>query len=256
MITILFAAIGPALLLLWYVYRKDTQPEPTRMIIKGFFYGGLAALVSTFISGPLLNMGFYTTDPSNWHEAVKIAFFGAAIPEECAKLLMLWLLLRNNEEFDESYDGIVYATYIGLGFAAFENVMYVVSAGANWASVATSRALFAVPGHFAFAVCMGYYYSQYHFGRGDHKAARIKMLLYPVLLHGAYDSLCFFSELNEALSLLITICLIGFCIWLFKFTTDRIKKESAENEYIGSGHDIRRNGYDINRDWTDRPDDQ
>ena len=82
------------------------------------------------------------------------------------------------------------------------------------------------------------------------------MLLYPVLLHGAYDSLCFFSELNEALSLLVTICLIGFCIWLFKFTTDRIKQEAADNEYIGSGKDIRRNGYDIRQDWTDRPDDQ
>lgn len=256
MFTVLFASIGPALLLLWYVYRKDTQPEPTRMIVKGFFYGGLSALVSTFISGPLLNMGFYTTEPQTWQEAVKIAFFGAAIPEECAKLFMLWLLLRNNEEFDESYDGIVYATCIGLGFAAFENVMYVVSAGANWAGVATTRALFAIPGHFAFAVCMGYYYSQYHFGRSNLQGAQVKMLLYPVLLHGIYDTLCFFSELNEALSFIITLILIAFCIWLFNFTRKRILKEAQENEYIGSGNDIRRNGYDINQDWTDRPEDQ
>ena len=237
-----FAAIAPALILLWYVYHKDTQPEPSRLIFKGFFYGGLSALLSTFISGPLLDMGFYTTDPSSWQEAVKIAFFGAAVPEETAKLLMLWLLLRNCPEFDERYDGIVYATTVGLGFAAFENIMYVVSAGASWVDVAFTRALFAVPGHFAFAVTMGYYYSQYHFRGGNREGAKIKMWLYPVLLHGAYDTLCFFSELSEAASFLITLVLIAFCFWLFKKTRRRILQEAAANEYVGSGSSIRTNG--------------
>ena len=74
MLILLFAAVAPAIILLWYVYHKDTEPEPPRLIFKGFFYGGLSALLSTLISGPLLNMGFYTTDPSTWGEAVKIAF--------------------------------------------------------------------------------------------------------------------------------------------------------------------------------------
>ena len=91
MLMLTIAAVAPALILLWYVYHKDTEPEPSRLIFKGFFYGGLSALLSTLISGPLLNMGFYTTEPSTWGEAIKIAFFGAAIPEETAKLLMLWL---------------------------------------------------------------------------------------------------------------------------------------------------------------------
>lgn len=253
---LLFAAIGPALILLWYVYHRDTEPEPRRLIFKGFCYGGLAALASTLISGPLLNMGFYTTDPSTIGDAIRISFFGAAIPEETAKLLMLWLLLRNCPEFDERYDGIVYATTVGLGFAAFENIMYVVSAGANWVDVAFTRALFAVPGHFAFAVTMGYYYSQYHFRGSDYDGSAIKMWLYPVILHGAYDTLCFVSELNEAASFAITLVLIAFCFWLFKKTRARILKAAAENEYVGSGSSVRTNGYDINHDWSGRPEDQ
>ena len=251
-----FAAIAPALILLWYVYRRDTMPEPTRLIAKGFFYGGLSALLSTLISGPLLNMGFYTTDPRTVQEAVKIAFFGAAIPEETAKLLMLWLLLRNCPEFDERYDGIMYATTVGLGFAAFENVMYVISAGANWADVAFTRALFAIPGHFAFAVTMGYYYAQYHFRAKDRTGSMVKMWLFPVLLHGTYDALCFFSELNETLSFLITLVLIGFCIWLFKRTRARILEEARMNEYIGPGPVVRSNGYDLEHDWSGNPEDQ
>ena len=77
-----------------------------------------------------------------------------------------------------------------------------------------------------------------------------------MILHGIYDTLCFFSELNEALSLLITLVLIAFCFWLFKNTRARILKAAAENEYVGSGTSVRENGYDINHDWTGRPDDQ
>jgi Predicted membrane protein len=256
MLMLVIAAVAPALLLMWFVYNKDTHPEPTRLIVKGFFFGGLSAFVSTLISGPLLNMGFYTTEPASVLDAVKISFFGVAIPEECAKLLMLWLLLRNCREFDERYDGIVYATTVGLGFAAFENILYVVGSGADWVDVAFTRALFAVPGHFAFAVAMGYWYSKWHFGGKDSAGAQVKMLLYPILLHGAYDSLCFISELNEALSLVITLALIWFCIRLFKRTRARVLKEAAENEYVGSGDSVRSHGYDVNQDWTDKPDEQ
>ena len=57
-------------------------------------------------------------------EAVGDAFFLAAIPEEVAKLFMLWLLLRKNPFFDEHFDGIVYAVCVGLGFAGFENCSF------------------------------------------------------------------------------------------------------------------------------------
>lgn len=257
MLLLLAAAIAPALILLWYVYNKDTQPEPTRLIIKGFCYGGISALVSTLISGPLLNMGFYTSEAHNFVEALKISFFGAAIPEECAKLLMLWLLLRHCPEFDERYDGIVYATTIGLGFATFENLLYLVSAGASWVDVAFTRALTAIPGHFAFAVAMGYYYSLHHFkGKNAPRGTAVKIILIPILLHGTYDTLCFVSQLNATLSVIVTIILIFFCFKLFSFTRKRILSEAGKNEYYGSGDSVSHNGYDIKDDWTDRPDEQ
>ena len=149
------AALVPAIILLYYVYHKDINPEPVRLVVKGFFYGALATFASGVISGPLLAMGFFTLEPQSFWECIKVSFLCAAIPEECAKLFMLWLLLRNCPEFDERYDGIVYAVAVGLGFAAFENIQYVVAAGAEWFSVSMSRAIFAVPGHFAFAVVMG-----------------------------------------------------------------------------------------------------
>ena len=90
------------------------------------------------------------------------AFVVAALPEESFKLLALWLVLRKNPFFDEHFDGIVYAVCVELGFAAVENIFYVFSEE-EWVTVAISRALLAVPGHYAFAILMGYYYSVYHF---------------------------------------------------------------------------------------------
>lgn len=226
------AAVVPGLLFLYYVYSKDFNPEPKRMVWKGFLYGVISVFVSTLISGPLLNLGLYVNEPKTLLEAVKVSFFGAAIPEESAKLFMLWLLLRNCKEFDERYDGMVYAAAVGLGFACVENLMYVLSSGAAWFYVSTTRALFAVPGHFAFAIAMGYYYSKNHFEwHRTSELDRLKVWLVPVLLHGVYDTLAFSSELEVAWSGLITIALIYFCYRLFKSTRARILEEAERNKF-------------------------
>ena len=231
MLIIAGAALLPALILLFYVYRKDLHPEPTGQVLKAFFYGGIAALASTLISGPLFRLGFYVHNPASFGECLGTAFWGAAVPEELAKLLMLWLLLRHNPAFDERFDGIVYGASVGLGFAAFENLLYVFGSGADWLGVSVSRALFAVPGHFAFGVVMGWYYSKLRFG--DNGSVATKMILYPILLHGAYDTLCFMLNLNELGSGMLSLCFLIFCFWLFKRTRKRIQRASEEEDEWG-----------------------
>ena len=235
MLMFLLAALLPACVLFWYVYSKDITPEPMNLVLKGFLYGALATFVSTFISGPLSSMGLFTREPGTITEALKTAFFGAAIPEETAKLLMLWLLLRKCKDFDERYDGIVYAAAAGLGFASLENVMYV----------AIAMAFLSVPGHFGFAVIMGYYYSIRHFSwnADERRGAGIKMWLYPVLLHGAYDTICFSSGLSEAGSILFTFILLFFCFRLFKFTRNKIIAEAVDNAKNSAYYNSHRDFY-------------
>ena len=237
---IFLAALAPAIILMWYVYHKDIQPEPVRLVVKGFLFGAISTFVSTLISTPLQELGLYTSEPADLIGCIKISFFGAAIPEECAKLFMLWLLLRRCKEFDERYDGIVYAVAVGLGFASLENLLYVVAAGSAWFQVSVSRALLSVPGHFAFAVAMGYYYSLHHFhGTSAPAGTKANIILVPVLLHGIYDTLAFWSDISPFLSGIITLGLLYFCFKLFKFTRNRIRTEAAENDDI---HRILRDG--------------
>lgn len=245
MFLFLLAAILPAFILFWYVYSRDITPEPKNVVIKGFIYGVLATLLSTLISGPLLKLGWFENNPTTFLGAFKTAFFGAAIPEETAKLLMLWFLLRKCKDFDERYDGIVYASAVGLGFATFENILYLASSGFGFFQVAISRAFLAVPGHFAFAVIMGYYYSKQHFSwkPEEKKSACVKMWVYPVLLHGIYDTICFAAGLSDTWSVLLTFVLLFFCFRLFRFTRNRIITEAADNASEGSFYARHRDFY-------------
>jgi Predicted membrane protein len=148
------------------------------------------------------------------------AFIVAALPEEGFKLLALWLVLRKNPFFDEHFDGIVYAVCIGLGFATIENVGFIFQEG-NGLSVAISRALFAVPGHYAFAVIMGYYYSLYHFVDRSPRTA-IYILLIPVVAHGIYDAIVLGGNVNPYIGCVSTFVLICFCIKMHKFAKEKM----------------------------------
>ena len=148
-IIIFAAAILPAILLMAFMlWRDKQQPEPIPWLLKGFLYGIASAFIASAAATLLMAIGVVPSAYSNALGATFYAFTVAAIPEEAAKLLMLWLLLRRNPYFDEHLDGIVYAVCIGLGFAAIENIMYLFNAGEDWAGVAIARGLLSVPGHF------------------------------------------------------------------------------------------------------------
>jgi RsiW-degrading membrane proteinase PrsW (M82 family) len=220
MLVVLSAALLPAILLFIYVWKKDAKPEPTSQLVRAVLWGiGICipvAFLELFISALLFGEGA----PATMTGATVNAFFVAALPEEACKLLALWIVLRKNPYYDEHYDGIVYAVCVGLGFAAIENIMYVFSAD-NWMSVAISRALLAVPGHYAFAVIMGYYYSLYHFV--DHSDSnKWRILVIPFLAHGIYDALVMSSGVNPVIGVIAFCILIYFCIKMHKAANGRI----------------------------------
>ena len=88
-------------------------------------------LSSAFLENPLM-IGFVN------------AFFGASIPEESFKYLVLTRYAMRRSSFDEPMDGLVYGVAASLGFATFENILYVSGGGLG---VAVLRALTAVPLH-------------------------------------------------------------------------------------------------------------
>ena len=230
LITMMLSGLVPAILLVLYVrYRDRQQPEPWGKIVKGVFFGIISIFVSMLISqiwNPLpfiMGIGWLYEVPIV--RGIFTSFYNAAIPEETAKLFMLWLLLRKNKEFNQNIDGIVYAVCLAMGFAGLENLMYIFSEEeAPWQAIAIVRSLFAVPGHYIFGVLMGFFYSIVHFRPNKYGKYQNMIWLAPVVAHGLYDSICFLGEEHYLFGALIYIPLIWFCVKMHKFCFKRINK--------------------------------
>lgn len=232
MLSVIALAVLPALILIYYTYQQDKlQREPVRNIVKAFFYGCASVFASLLISVPFMHLGLFNQQITSLAGAFRTAFFGAAIPEESAKLLLLWLFLRKCSDFDERMDGIVYAVCVGMGFAAFENIEYLFSSGSEWVTVGLGRSLTAIPGHFGFAVIMGYYFSLNHFDRYRAPGAGLKMWLYPVLAHGIYDWVAMTQEVTPELSGAIAIVILLGCFWLVKWARQHIQRHLLADSF-------------------------
>lgn len=218
---VFLAALLPVFLLLCYIWRKDPQPEPVGWLARAVLYGALMFLPILLVEMFVASVLSAIVPANTLLGSVTTAFFVAAVPEESFKLLALWLVLRKNPFFDEHFDGIVYAACVSLGFAAVENIGYLFNSLDSWQATAIARGLLAVPGHYAFGVLMGYYYSLYHFV--DHsQRTRYSILLVPVLAHGLYDAIAMSGSLSPYVQGISFFVLVYFCIKMHKFSYNRI----------------------------------
>lgn len=227
-------ALAPVAFLLIYIYRQDRlKPEPVGALLKAFLMGALAVPL-TFVVLELMDLfglGADFDEVTTASEALWVSFFGAAIPEEIAKFLILCWVVHKNIHFDERMDGIVYATAVALGFAAVENLLYVFGSE-DWATVVVARGLLAVPGHFCDGVFMGYYFSLVYFSRQPRLKDKILVLVAPILAHGIYDSFCFLQDVSEVWQWVFAWLLIGFCVLLWKGSVKHIRALVAEDKRL------------------------
>ncbi len=223
MFIVFIAAILPAIVLIVHIYNRDKwQKEPPRQLFKAFVYGVGSAMIVLLLPA----FGLVSATPGTSISAqIGNAFSTAAIPEEMAKLFMLWLFLRKCKEFDEHMDAIVYAVCVGMGFAATENILYLFSNINNWVATGIMRALISVPAHFFFAIIMGYYYALAHFRIGKNRILDAAFaLLIPVIAHGIFDALLFVSAMSEELAGILTLMFIIGFFFLRKYASSRVDR--------------------------------
>jgi hypothetical protein len=163
-------------------------------------------------------------------------FFGVALIEEGLKFAGVWLLTSKHKNYNSQFDGVVYCVYISLGFAAAENLIYVVTTGFGTGLI---RAVTAVPAHMFFGVFMGYFYSKWHIraqaraiegelrGRGyltsgasgAFRTAPPVALAFtvPVLIHGSYDFLLSLPlNYSEVIFIVLLVALYIVCFTLVR----------------------------------------
>ena len=223
-LVLLILSVAPILIFAHMIYKRDFDKEPTSLLVKLFFCGvgsTFLTLIITFILTKIVPFFGYDTTNLSVIELIPYVFLGVALIEEFSKWIFVYKLEYNDNEFNHLYDGIVYAAFVSLGFACFENILYVMQSGVMTAIV---RAFLAIPGHLCDGIMMGYYLSMAKLAmcNGNKELSKknlILSLLIPVLAHGLYDYLIFASSASDS-----SIFLIAFFIFVAFFYTYAAKK--------------------------------
>lgn len=179
---VLIASLAPVCIILFYIYFRDKyEREPIALLVKSLLAGMLVVIpilfTERFLMGVRPSMG--KIGSAAYH-----AFVVAGTTEEVFKFVVLYLLVWKSPSFNEKFDGIVYAVFVSLGFAAVENVIYVMDGGIQTAMV---RAITAVPAHALFGITMGYYLGIAHMYEELRSSFLSRAILIPIVLHGIYD---------------------------------------------------------------------
>ena len=218
--SLLFISIAPIIIVALYVYIRDRyEKEPISALIKALLSGIVIVFPVVLIEGLLLGLN---SRDEGITDALFDGFIVASVTEEGFKLAAFMVLFWRNRNFNEWFDGIVYAVFIALGFAAIENLIYVYKGGY---SVGMLRALTAVPAHALFGTVMGYHLGNARFypdRRGYHLFLAFLM---PFIWHGLYD---FLLMSRQPLLLLIFVPLLVF-FWINGFR--KIKELSSSSVF-------------------------
>lgn len=195
---ILTLCIIPSLLLMWYIYIKDKiEKEPLYLLIILLVGGIIAALISSFISVILkIHFPFLKLEYQNMNilQIFIKSFVSIAVVEEASKWIIGFIGTWKNKYFNHIFDPIVYSTFIALGFAAYENILYAYAYNSYGFTPVLLRGIISVPCHASFAIFMGYYLgiaknSQISMKNNKKIKYIIFSLIIPIIFHFIYNIL-------------------------------------------------------------------
>jgi len=188
------AAVAPALLVLWLVIAADERPGPPGLVWAAFLLGAASISLLGFARALFAAIPGLTGDPT-W-AMILHAVFGIAASEEIVKILAILAVSTQHARTADPMDTVVYGAAAGLGFAAYENLVYLLQYPEMWRTLAVLRSVLTVPFHGALGVIAGAYIAIARSGRalGAHRRdglafirAPLLVVLAPVVLHACYD---------------------------------------------------------------------
>lgn len=230
MLLVLFAlALAPGFALGLFFYRRGRdRRKPLGHLVMSFLLGGvvLAPAAATALALQHLT-GWYSRVPSLFGRFAG-ALLIVGLIEESWKFIVVRFYAYGLPEFDEPYDGIMYAVMVSLGFATVENLLYVLHGGAQ---VGVLRALLAVPSHAFFGVLMGFFIGEAKFAATPGRAAGLQLAGFglAVLAHGVYDFIVFALDLRPLMLLVLPV--YAALTWVIFFRVTRRQARQSFRRY-------------------------
>lgn len=222
-IGLILAALLPSIVLGVVILIYDRfEKEPLGLLIKIFFFGALAVIPS--IIAEVLGEYFNFFGSSLLGLAIE-AYIVVGLSEEFFKR---WAVLRHaykDPAYNEKLDGIVYCAFAALGFAAAENIGYVLTSYQTYPDIVWLRAVTSVPVHLMVGITMGYYLSLAKFSasEADYRRNKRRSLFVPMVLHGTYDFILF-TQIP-----LLMLALVPFVIYLWVSSVKKLNRFYRES---------------------------
>ncbi len=222
-LNLLGLAIAPGVAISIYVYFRDRyEKEPLNLLVQSFLAGFIVVTIAAAIE-VFYSYVFVLDDLNVAHAAINNFFF-IGFTEEICKYYCLYKIAYTKPEFNEPFDGIVYAVMVSMGFASSENILYVMNGGAT---VGLLRIFTAVPAHATFGVFMGYFVGLAKF-RKEPKPYLLLGIFTATIFHGAYD---FFLSINN-IELLALGALVSLIVGIiFSMRAMKILNEHSPFRY-------------------------
>lgn len=200
---IAFSLIIALLWLRWFRKKDKYEKEPERLIFLVFFAGAAATVPSVFLESFLHLPQRDSTFPL---QNLFLSFLWVGIVEEFFKYLAVRLTAYRSIQFNEVMDGMIYMVTAALGFAATENVGYMLGFGY---SVGFFRAIIAYLAHISFSAILGYYMAKAKI-EGRRNLIFVGFIL-AVSLHWLYDAFLVMGTVFPSGGFL----LLGLMVWVF-----------------------------------------
>jgi RsiW-degrading membrane proteinase PrsW (M82 family) len=214
-IFIIMIIIIPATLF-WagYLYYKDRyQSEPALGLLFSYGFGIGAGFLSVYFYIALEFFGLrydpYELAQTNQLGLLLYSVFVIGVNEELVKFLSFWLIVTHSRHFNELIDGIIYASFVALGFATYENIHYLQFLEGY---EALARAIASPLVHIMFASIWGYAYSWAYIHNYSLWLTTVIGLALAFLAHGFYD----FGAISLSEWIHIVPPAIILIIWLWR----------------------------------------
>lgn len=197
----------------YHLHKDRHLPEPPGNLLLCLLLGVLASFLSRAMYMGLGTIGL-RFDALALANDTPIGLFAYAVlaigpVEELSKLLPFLLVVLRFRAFDEPMDGIIYASFIALGYAAAENVYYLQFLTS---AEAIARGFASPIIHILFASIWGHWVGLAHIeGRPIGRAALLGFII-AAGLHGVYD----FIVLMQPMGALPIAALLILAIWIWR----------------------------------------
>ena len=193
LIIVLLLTILPSVLIFSLILYSDRKSkEPLLLILICIFSGAFTICFSLIVDKLLLKYNLVIGNQIASIQGYNLfrVFIFATVEETC-KMLVLLLFLYRNRNYDDIFDGFVYASIIALSFSLVETILYVLKENSfsDMSSLALLRNFTSIPLHVVCGIVMGYFISLCKFAKVKRKKIRniILAIITPIFIHTIYN---------------------------------------------------------------------